>query len=77
MEDRDTLLDAAFSDEGLRRMARRAGVASAAKSGDLAVNGTVRSIGDLMLRNICEKASVYADYRKSGTVTEEILQETL
>ncbi len=77
MADRDELLKAAFSDEGLRRMARRAGVSSAAASGDLAVNETVRLFGDLMLRSICGKASIYADYRKSKTVTEEILRETL
>ena len=77
MEDRDTLLDAAFSDEGLRRMTRRAGVSSAAASGSLSVNDTIRLLGDLMLRNICEKASVYADYRRNGTVTEGILRETL
>ncbi len=75
--ERDELLDAAFSDEGLRRMARRALVSSVAASGELAVNDAVRLIGDLMLRNICSKAAIYADYRKSGTVTEEILRETL
>ncbi len=77
MEERDTLLDEAFSDEGLRRMARRALVSSVAASGDLAVKDMIRLLGDLMLRNICSKASIYADYRKSGTVTEEILRETL
>ena len=50
---RDALLRAAFTDEALRRMARKANVESAAQKGALQVNDELRSIAEVMLGNVC------------------------
>ena len=46
------LLRDAFTDEALRRMARKAGVESATQKGALAVNGERRCLAHIMLRII-------------------------
>ena len=50
----DDLLRDAFTNEGLRRMARKAGVSSTREK-DLIFNDEVRVVAEIMLRNICEK----------------------
>ena len=67
----------AFTDEGLRRMMRRAGVASAAQKGALEVNGAIRAFGKVMLDNIADKCVIYAEYRKVNTINEDILRQAL
>ena len=53
---RNELLRDAFTDEALRRIARKAGVESATQKGALAVNDELRSLALLMLSNLCDKA---------------------
>ena len=55
----------AFTDEGLRRMMRRAGVASAAQKGALEVNGAIRAFGKVMLDNIADKCVITPSISKS------------
>ena len=50
------LLRDAFTDEALRRIARKAGVESATQNGTVAVNDELRSLALLMLGNLCDKA---------------------
>ena len=71
------LLRDAFTDEALRRMARKAGVDSATQKGTLAVNDELRSLALLMLGNLCDKAIILADYRDSRTITISILRAAL
>ena len=68
------LLRDAFTDEALRRMARKAGVESATQKGTLAVNDELRSLALLMLGNLFNKAIISADYRDSRTITISILR---
>ena len=74
---RNELLRDAFTDEALRRIARKAGVESATQKGALAVNDELRSLALLMLSNLCEKAEIIADYRDSRTITISILRAAL
>ena len=76
-ESLDELLRSAFTDEALRRMTRRGGVASSAAKGDLALNTELRKQAKAILTNIFDKAMVYVEYRKSKTIDEGILRETL
>ena len=71
------LLREAFNDEALRRMARRGSVESVTQKGALAVNDELRSVADLMLDNLCEKAFILAEYHRKQTITASILRETL
>ena len=66
------LLRDAFTDEALRRMARKAGVESATQKGALAVNDELRSLALLMLSNLCDKIEIIADYRDSRTIDTTI-----
>ena len=74
---RDELLRDAFTDEALRRIARKAGVESATQKGVLAVNDELRSLALLMVSNLCDKAEIIADYRDSKTITISILRAAL
>ena len=74
---RDELLRDAFTDEALRRMQRKASVESATQKGSLNVNDELRSIADLMLNNLCEKAFILAEYHRQQTITASILRGTL
>ena len=76
-ESLDDLLRSAFTDEALRRMTRRGGVASSAAKGDLALNTELRKQAKAILSNIFDKAMVYVEYRKSKKIDENILRETL
>ena len=76
-KDKAELLRDAFTDEALRRMARKAGVESATQKGALAVNDELRSLALLMLSNLCDKAEIIADYRDSRTITISILRAAL
>ena len=71
------LLRDAFTDEALRRMARKANVESTTQKGTLAVNDEPRSLALLMLGNLCDKAIILADYRDSRTITISILRAAL
>ena len=77
-EARQKALDEAFNDEGLRRMARRAGVSSVAALGKdkVTVNDELRAWAELMLTNILGKAIVLAIYYKTKTITEAILRQS-
>ena len=66
----EDLAEEAFTDEGLRRMLRKAAVASAAATGDLPVNDERRVLGTLMLRNIAQKAAIFAEYAKKQRSTK-------
>ena len=77
MAQREQLLRAAFTDEGLRRMARKALVESVAQKGALALNDEARSVAELMLNNICEKCSIFAAYRRATTINIGILLQAL
>ena len=77
VESLDGLLRSAFTDEALRRMTRRAGVASSSLKRYLALNPELRKQAKAIMTNIFEKAIVYADCRKSKTIDENILWETL
>ena len=68
------LLRDAFTDEALRRMARKAGVESATQKGALAINDELRSLALLMLGNLCDKAIILADYHDSRTITISTLR---
>ena len=57
------LLDETFTEEGLRRLCRKAGILSIARKDDLSLNEQIRSVALLMLRNICSKAVVLLDYK--------------
>ena len=50
--ERKQLLAKAFTDEALRRMARRARVTSVAQTGNLTVNDEMRVVTDLVMRNL-------------------------
>jgi len=76
-DERADLLAAAFTDEGLRRMARRAKVESVAQTGALAVNEELRLVADLMLSNLCAALAVFLDYRDVRTIDENILKLAL
>ena len=76
-KDKAELLRDAFTDEALRRMARKAGVESATQKGALAINDELRSLAHLMLSNLCDKAIVLADYRDSRTINATILRAAL
>ncbi len=76
-ESLDELLRSAFTDEALRRMTRRGGVASSAAKGDLALNPEIRKQAKVIMTNIFDKAMVYVEYRKSKKIDENILRETL
>ena len=67
----------AFTDEALRRMTRRGGVASSAAKGDLALNTELRKQAKAMMINIFDKALVYVEHHKTKTIDENILRETL
>ena len=56
--ERKHLLAKAFTDEALRRMARRARVTSVAQTGNLTVNEEMRVVADLILRNLCKTITV-------------------
>ena len=71
---RNELLRDAFTDEALRRIARKAGVESATQKGVLAVNDELRSLALLMVSNLCDKAEIIADFRDSKTITTGILR---
>ena len=72
----DDLLRDAFTNEGLRRMARKAGVSSTREK-DLILNDEVRVVAEIMLRNICEKIRIFADYHGRAIVNEAMLREAL
>ena len=72
----DDLLRDAFTNEGLRRMARKAGVSSTREK-DLILNDEVRVVAEIMLRNICEKIRIFADYHGRTIVNEAMLREAL
>ena len=72
----DDLLRSAFTNEGLRRMARRAGVSSTREK-DLILNDEVRVVAEIMVRNICDKLAIFADYHKRTNVGDAILREAL
>ena len=72
----DDLLRDAFTNEGLRRMARKAGVSSTREK-DLILNVEVRVVVEIMLRNICEKIRIFADYHGRTIVNEAMLREAL
>ena len=76
-DERADLLAAAFTDEGLRRMARRAKVERVAQSGPLAVNEELRLVADLMLNNLCAALAVFLDYRGTRTIDDECLKLAL
>ena len=76
-KDKAELLRDAFTDEALRRMARKAGVESATQKGALAINDELRSLAFLMLGNLCDKAISLADYRDSRTITISTLRAAL
>ena len=61
----DDLLRNAFTNEGLRRMARKAGVSSTREK-DLILNDEVRVVAEIMLTNICEKIRIFADYHEKN-----------
>ena len=56
----DLLLDA-FTNEGLRRMARKAGVSSTREK-NLILNEEIRMVVETMRRNLCEIFRIFADY---------------
>ena len=68
----------AFTDEALRRMARRARVTSVAQTGNLTVNEEMRVVADLILRNLCKTITAFLDYRgPPGRVDLVILRQAL
>ena len=73
--DRYKLLSSAYTNEMLRRMARRAGVASVSESGNRPVNPFMRVIADLILRNLADKISVLLDHRETATISEAVLRD--
>ena len=76
--ERKHLLGKAFTDEALRRMARRARVTSVAQTGDLVVNAEIRLVADLILRNLCKTITAFLDYRgPPGRVDLVILRQAL
>ena len=50
--ERGELLRDAFTDEALRRMAREASVGTVTQNGSLIVNDELRSVAEVMLRNV-------------------------
>ena len=74
---RNELLRDAFTDEALRRIARKAGVESATQKGVLAVNDELRCLALLMVSNLYGKAKILADDRDSKTITISILRAAL
>ena len=72
----DDLLRSAFTNEGLRRMTRKAGVSSTREK-DLVVNDELRVVAEILLRNICDKLAILAEYHDRTTVSEAILREAL
>ena len=72
----DNLLRSAFTNEGLRRMTRKAGVSSTREK-DLVVNDELRVVAEIILRNICDKLAILAEYHDRTTVSEAILREAL
>ena len=72
----DDLLRSAFTNEGLRRMTRKAGVSSTREK-DLVVNDVLRVVAEIILRNICDKLAILAEYHDRTTVSEAILREAL
>ena len=72
----DDLLRSAFTNEGLRRMTRKAGVSSTREK-DLVVNDELRVVAEIILRNICDKLAILAEYHDRTTVSEAILREAL
>ena len=71
------LLDETFTEEGLRRLCRKAGILSIARKDDLSLNEQIRSVALLMLRNICSKAVVLLDYKRVLTLDADILTHAL
>ena len=65
------LLKNAFQDEGLRRMARRAGVHATSQKQTDSVNWALRKIGEQILDTMCEKMAIYTENRKSTTVSDQ------
>ena len=68
-----------FQDEALRRMQRKAGVASVSRSGKhlATVDDQLRAIADSILDVVLEKVLIFCDYHGSKTVTLRILSQAL
>ena len=68
-----------FQDEALRRMQRKAGVASVSRSGKhlATVDDQLRAIAESILDVVLEKVLIFCDYHGNKTVTLRILSQAL
>ena len=68
-----------FQNEALRRMQRKAGVASVSRSGKhlATVDDQLRAIAESILDVVLEKVLIFCDYHGSKTVTMRILSQAL
>ena len=72
-----TLLRQCLTEEALRRMCRKAGVLSIARTGDRTLNDAIRTIALRMLTNIGDKIDAMLQYNRTSTLTLTILNEAL
>ena len=72
-----TLLKQCLTEEALRRMCRKAGVLSIARTGDLTLNDAIRTLTLRMLTNIGDKIGAMLQHNRTSTLTLTILNEAL
>ena len=79
-DDRAELLRRCFNDEALRRMARKSGVGSVSKGNEHtlnSVNDALRTVADLVLRNVAEKCTAVADGARTTNISERVIKPAL
>ena len=76
-QERGKLLRAALNDEALRRMSRKAGIASAGRKEGESLFTELRRIVDVALFNITRACVILCHHYKKRTVSEAILKEAL
>ena len=70
-KDKAELLRDAFTDEALRRMARKAGVESATQTGALAVNDELRYLALRIMDNLCDEPGDGGVFPSCGSHRQE------
>lgn len=76
-QERSKKIVAAFPDEILRRMARRAGISSLSPKDGVALRNEVRKLADVAIFNIAKQCMFIADHQRKTTISEHILKTAL
>ena len=76
-QERSKKIVAAFPDEILRRMARRAGISSLSQKDGVSLLNEVRKLADVAIFNIAKQCMFIADHQRKTTISEHILKTAL